>query len=144
MRTAASRETQYESTRTEVLSGMSYVNYAKRTTWTREKVLHALSTDPKWVEIAIVRLFDRNQIPTEQALKTTHVHNDIGFQQMDARFFSICALTIKKRARNGVPCGQRLEQWQLAKAMKPWGKQGIPRIAKYRRQILQMIEDAAA
>lgn len=123
---------------------MPYVNHNKKTTWTREQVRHMLSTDQKWIEKAIVMLYRERQTTVEQSVKQTTQHNNIGFQQMDARFFSSIAEWIENKGYAGVPLGQRLTPRQLACVKKPWGKRGIPRVAKYARQVLAEIEAKAS
>lgn len=107
--------------------------------YSESDVIEHLRTDLRWVERAIVRLFTDNQMEDEQETNNTKHRNDIGFSGPDARRFSIIAKTILKHARQGLPAGQRMFPFQIEMAMKPWGKNKIPYIAKYRKQILEMI-----
>jgi hypothetical protein len=122
---------------------MAYHGFKRYTDYTREQVRHLLSTDQKWAERAIVILYRNRQTTTEQNVQQTVENNERGFQQMDARFFSSLAEWIENRGKQGVPLGRRLTPKQYACAMKPWGRNRIPRVAKYARQILEEIEAKA-
>jgi len=116
---------------------MPYVNYNKLTPWTKEMILEKLATDDTWVERALVTLYHR-QKQTEQYVKQTVYDNEIGFQPADARYFTIFAEKLLR--------GEHLNASELRYARRPWhrGKRVIPAIAKYRGQILEVIEAAAA
>jgi hypothetical protein len=121
-----------------------YVNYKKRTDYTEEQIAFMLATDDKWLEIAIVRLHER-QITLEREAKTTIDKNEIGLQQADAKLFSQYAEQIRKRSTNGTPIGNCLNELQKRIARRPWRRPrvAIPTICKYRRQVLDMLEESA-
>jgi hypothetical protein len=121
-----------------------FVNYNKLTDYTKDDILHLLSTDNKWVEIALVRLYER-QLAVEKAAETTVAKNHVGFQVADAKQFTEFARNVMMRAQRGVPAGQRLTDYELSECRRPWhrGKYPVPTIAKYRGQILDMIETRA-
>jgi hypothetical protein len=123
---------------------MPYVNYNKVTDWTKEKILEKLTHEDVWVEHAILALHARQTEWERRVLQTVN-DNDIGFQPADARWFSKFANQIMARAESGIPEGQRLSPRQFAYCRRPWhrGKRVIPAIAKYRGQLLEMIEAKA-
>jgi hypothetical protein len=110
-----------------------YVNYNKVTDWTKDKILYMLSTNDAWVEQAIIMLYKR-QTEDEKMVDVTVYDNDNGFQVADCREFG--------RYARKLLAGGHLSQMELASARRPWhrGKTPIPTIAKYRGQILEMIE----
>lgn len=120
---------------------MPYVNYNKLTPWTKAMILEKLETDSVWVERALVVIYQR-QTEWETRVDQSITHNDIGFQPADARWFSRFARQIIQREAKGVPAGERLSDRQLRYARRPWhrGKQPIPAVAKYRGQLLEIIE----
>jgi hypothetical protein len=113
-----------------------FVNYNKVTDWTEAKVLFMLETDDKWVERALVMLY-RRQTQHEQEKDTTRVKNTIGFQRGDDETMSPLARKIE--------AGGKLSEHELAYCRRPWhrGSSPIPTIAKYRGQIVDMLEAAA-
>jgi hypothetical protein len=113
-----------------------FVNYNKVTDWTEAKVLLMLETDDKWVERALVMLY-RRQTEYEKQKDTTRVKNTIGFQRGDDE-------TMSPLARK-VMAGEKLSDMELAYVRRPWhrGRTPIPTIAKYRGQIVDMLEAAA-
>lgn len=121
-----------------------YVNHNKRTPYTKEMILEKLRTDARWVERALVVLYER-QTQWEQRVDQTVNRNDIGFQPADARYFSSFARQVIAKAQRGIPEGERLTPKQLAYARRPWRRPAvpIPAIAKYREQILEIIEAKA-
>jgi hypothetical protein len=121
-----------------------YVNYKRNTEYTVEQIAFMLATDDKWLEIAIVRLHER-QIALEREAKTTIVKNEIGLQQADAKLFSQYAEQIKRKSANGTEIGKCLNDLQKRIARRPWRRPrvAIPTICKYRRQVLDMIEESA-
>lgn len=100
-------------------------------TYTKEFVAQKLSTDPKWIERAIVRLYHR-QTAHEQHSRSTNNTNGRGFNQSDAYMLSSFAVRIQK--------GYHLTEKQLAYALRP-NINGTPRIAKYAGQILQVMAE---
>ena len=62
--------------------------------WTADQVAYKLATDDKWLELAIVRLHER-QTELEKQTKSTYIKNDVGLQVADARDFSLFAKQIK-------------------------------------------------
>jgi hypothetical protein len=113
-----------------------YVNYNKVTDWTEAKVLHMLETSDTWVERALVMLYQR-QTQHEQKSDATRERNTIGFQRADVENFSPLA--------RKVLAGEKLSDRELAYCRRPWhrGRTPIPTIAKYRGQIVDMIEAKA-
>ena len=124
---------------------MPYVNYNKRTPFTKEMILEYLSTDDRWVERALVSLYNRQIEMEKRAQMTLAVKNEIGFQVADALWFTRFAQRVLSRAAQGIPEGSRLTADELTYCPRPWarGKRIIPAIGKYRGQILDMIEAAA-
>ena len=124
---------------------MPYVNYNKRTAFTKETILELLSSNDAWVERALVVLY-RRQTELEQQAGVTYRLNEVGFQVADAKWFTTLAERVIRRANDGVPEGQRLTRDEMAYCRRPWarGKRVIPAIGKYRGQILDLIEAAAA
>lgn len=116
---------------------MPYVNYKRLTTITLDQIAHMLATDDVWLERCIVKLHDRQTELERQARETLAIKNDIGLQRADALLFSKFAEQLKR----GVP----LNEVQKRQARRPWNrpKTPIPTICKYRRQVLEMIENAA-
>ena len=80
---------------------------------------------------ALCHLLDRQTV-AEKMTKSTNTDNDIGFQKSDARSGTLTALSFR---RSGT-----LQQWQIDKWMKPSGRSGAPRIAKYHRQLNEVAE----
>lgn len=116
---------------------MPYVNYRRLTTITLDQVSHMLATDDDWLERAIVKLHDRQTDLERQARETLAIKNEIGLQRADALLFSKYAEQLKR--------GTHLSDAQKRTARRPWNrpKTPIPTICKYRRQVLEMIENAA-
>jgi hypothetical protein len=117
---------------------MPYVNYNKVTDWSKEKILEKLATDDNWVERALVALYKR-QVSQEISgdYGVTVYENERGFQVADALEFTEYARQLLR--------GEHLNRTQLASCRRPWhrGKRAIPTIAKYRGQLLDMIEKSA-
>ena len=113
-----------------------YVNYNKVTDWTEDKILFMLSTNDVWVERALVMLYER-QTKEEQVKDSTKHRNTIGFQRGDDETMSPLARKVQS--------GGKLSQMELAYVRRPWhrGRTPIPTIAKYRGQILDIIEAKA-
>ena len=106
------------------------------TDWTKAKILDMLSTNDAWVEMAIVALFKR-QTEVEKQTGETYVKNHVGFQVADAREFGNYARVIL--------AGGHLTADDLRNCRRPWkrGTVAVPTIAKYRGQLLEMIEAKA-
>lgn len=83
-----------------------------------ETAMHAIGK-------ALVHLFNRQTV-VEQKSNDTRYHNEMGFTPADAH--SGC-LTAKYYLRHG-----KLEDWQIQRWIRP-NKKGVPRLAKYWRQI---------
>jgi hypothetical protein len=115
---------------------MMYVNYNRVTSWTKEQILYCLETDDRWVERALVMLFNR-QTEIEQRVNETFDDNDRGLQRADVWKFSAFA----KR----IIAGGHLTHEELSYCRRPWCRGRVPvvTIGKYRGQILDMIESAA-
>ena len=113
-----------------------YVNHNKVTDWTKERILDKLATNDSWVELAIVALFNL-QTSLEKQTGETYIKNTVGFQVADAREFGEYARKII--------AGGHMTADELRSARRPWlrGKVAIPTIAKYRGQLLAIIEAKA-
>jgi hypothetical protein len=94
--------------------------------WTRERLSELLLRSDAAVERALVVLHDR-QTATEQATLTTKDANGVGFGAFDADIFSSFAERVKR--------GFHLSPRQLQICRKATGKSGIPRIARYWKQL---------
>lgn len=117
---------------------MAYINYVKVSDWTKHSVRVMLETNDAWTEKAIVALYNR-QTRLEQQHGTTRDLNRVGFQVADSEDFG-------KFARK-ILSGNRLSESELAYCRRPWGRgadKTMPTIAKYRGQILDMIDSALA
>lgn len=95
--------------------------------YTIEQVKHKLGTDQKWVERAIIKLFER-QTADEQRTDQTRVTNHRGFTHGDARRLS--------KAAKWIQSGRPLTGVHLNKAFKS--------VPKYARQVLEMIQETEA
>jgi hypothetical protein len=87
------------------------------------------SNNPAKVQAVIGRalvVLLRNQTSDEQAMNTTNEDNGVGFTGADARGGSI---TAKFWIKN-----QRLEDWMVDNWTRP-NTNGVPRLAKYHRQL---------
>jgi hypothetical protein len=113
-----------------------YRDKNKVTTLTIADVVSMLETNDAFVEASIVALYKR-QTELEQRVSETFNKNDIGMQVADARLFSRLA---RKLLNN-----ERLTQDELREVRRPWHRAKVAQatICKYRKQILQMIEEAA-
>lgn len=103
---------------------------------TRKWMIDYINTQPRpkverMVGRALVALL-RRQTEAEQIMNSTTLHNDVGFTGADGR--SGC-LTAKSYLKN-----KRLLDWQLNKWTKP-NKRGIPRIAKYWKQLDEVAKE---
>ena len=114
-----------------------YVNHNKLTKWTKASILDMLTVNDAWVEMALVALYKRQTSPEKAVLATLYEKNEKGFQVADARDFSLYAMKIMR--------GEHLNADELRNCRRPWkrGRVAIPTIAKYRGQILDMIESKA-
>lgn len=91
---------------------------AKRTApWTRDEINSLLETNPKAVEQAMLRLWDR-QTRVEQQQNATIYHNTVGFSAFHARSGMKFAKFIMAAIRKGVPAGERLYGTAAEKALK--------------------------
>lgn len=98
--------------------------------WTEQEIIDLLARSDKAVERALLRLYER-QTSYEQSSEITHDANDVGFGAFDAEIFSSFAKQILR--------GFHLSPKQLEVCRKPFGKKNpIPRIAKYRKQLLEV------
>lgn len=114
-----------------------YINYNKLTDWTPAKVLSQLETSDKWVESAIVALYQR-QTEIEKQAGCTVDDNERGLQQADAKDFG--------RLARKILAGGHLTIAELAHVRRPWRRGSVPviTIGKYRKQLVRMIEAKAA
>ena len=105
---------------------------------TRESITETLKTRDrnyvsKFIGRALVVLL-QHQTESERVSDSTQEHNLVGFTHADA--FS-GSMTAKYFLKHG-----KLEPWQMERWMK-LNKHGIPRIAKYWRQLDQAAHDKA-
>lgn len=91
--------------------------------YTKEVIQENLSTNPKWIERALVVLYER-QTYDEKVTKETIKENGIGFNSSDSRYLSYCSEWVLK--------GNRLNGKHLEKCGK--------KLPKYWRQIKEIIE----
>lgn len=98
--------------------------------YNRQGITQLLRDNDRAVIRALRVLFKR-QTTAEQSTNTTQVWNERGFTGADAHYGSIHA---KIAIRD-----DRLTDWQLAYWRKP-NKRGVPRIAKYWRQLIEEAE----
>jgi hypothetical protein len=62
--------------------------------WTPDEIREKLETDIRWLERAVVAIWDR-QTTDEQLAETTKHHNARGFSAPDARYLSYVTMWIK-------------------------------------------------
>jgi len=98
----------------------------KPTVWTKELVRERLERNDKWVQAAVVSIFN-GQTESEKAVGATHEDNGIGFNGVDAEFLSSLATQIIKRGF--------LTVGQLPYARK--------KILKYSKQLADIANQAA-
>jgi len=91
--------------------------------YTKEQIQEKLKSDIRWMERAVLVLFDR-QTSDEQLDLDTHHMNGVGFNGMDARYLSWVATYIRK--------GNHLSGRHIEKVGK--------KLPKYWKQILDEIE----
>lgn len=77
--------------------------------WTRDEIINRISTNDRWVERAIVRLY-RGQTDEEKQAENTYDHNDIGFNAVSAHVGTYMAKWILS--------GKRLDGKWMEKARK--------------------------
>jgi hypothetical protein len=98
---------------------------------TKKSIDHAIAcqidNDPQFIEQAILALY-RKQTENEQSTRRTYERNRAGFSAPDAFEFSRMAERLLE--------GERLSQSDLESCRHPM-KNGMPRLAKYRRQLHQ-------
>jgi hypothetical protein len=91
------------------------------TTFTKEVIKSNLSTNPKWIERALVVLYEY-QTDSEKSTNKTQIFNDLGFNKPDSSYLSYCAKWVKSgRSLSGVhltKCGQKLPKyWRQIKEL---------------------------
>lgn len=103
---------------------------------TEKDVAILLATNDEWLERAILALY-RRQIYLEKKTRTTYKKNEVGFQVADSVEFSKFAEKLLR--------GEHLTGAEKASARKLWFRSNppIPRICKYRKQILHIIKENA-
>lgn len=95
--------------------------------YTIEIVKSKLSSDQRWIEQAIVKLYDF-QTADEQASDETKHENGVGFNAFDAKVLSYYATWLKR--------GNHLNGKHLDKAKKM--------VPKYAKQILHLINQKSS
>lgn len=83
------------------------------TQFTKDFVRNKICTDRRWTERAIIALYNRQTLD-EQVTMSTRVHNNQGFNGVDAEYFSSLAEQLNK--------GRHLSDRQLASAQRSIGK----------------------
>lgn len=81
----------------------------QRKVWTRDEIKAQILADDRWVERAIVAIYNK-QTSHEQAIGSTMVHNGVGFAHCHANLGSYYARWIKS--------GKMLSGHHVAKARK--------------------------
>lgn len=115
-------------------------------TYTEAEIRKNLETNPKWVERALIRLFER-QTEYEQRADHTRNLNMRGFQPCDAFMFSRFAkYLLQNPSRTLSPkqlayCGVRDNRMPTLR-LRMW--RGAPAICKYAKQLLDVIEEDRA
>jgi hypothetical protein len=99
---------------------------------TEDEVVNLILHNPEYVKEAILLVY-QEQENVEKALRKTIAHNGVGFDTVDARVFSEMAERIL--------LGQPLSVVDLSTCRRPTNN-GIPRIAKYRGQLLDAADRA--
>ena len=107
---------------------------------TKEWIAEYVRTGPdhkvaNMVGRALVALF-RRQTSEEQTLQQTRLRNGMGFTGPDARRGTVGAKTFLKY-------GRFTSEWQWRRWIIP-DKKGLPRIAKYARQLNEVAQQKAA
>lgn len=97
--------------------------------WDRARLNDLLLSNDRAVERALIVLFDR-QTSEEKATETTRVLNNRGFTAADAEILSSLAKQVRR--------GRTLTSRQLGICRK-LGKNGVCRLARYHRQLLEEI-----
>jgi hypothetical protein len=69
---------------------MFYKQEKKMKNWTAEEIKHKLETDQKWLERAIVAIYNK-QTADEKNSEETKYHNGVGFSGADAHLLTYCA-----------------------------------------------------
>jgi hypothetical protein len=116
-----------------------------KATITEADIRRNLETNPKWVERALIRLFER-QTSYERAAERTHNLNMRGFQPCDAFMFSRFAKYLTERPGRSLSpkqlayCGVRDSRMPNLR-LRMW--RGAPAICKYAKQLLDIIEEDA-
>jgi hypothetical protein len=77
-------------------------------TYTKDQIKTKLSTDIRWMERALIVLFNR-QTFEEQDSGSTHVYNNRGFTGSDARYLTYISKWLMSDSRNHLS-GKHLEK----------------------------------
>lgn len=92
--------------------------------WTKERIWQGIENSQTWLEKAILTLYDR-QTDLEKSIDCTYAENGIGFNGIDANYFSYLAKWIQS--------GRHLSGEHLARAKK--------RIKKYCGQLARIANE---
>lgn len=99
-----------------------------KSTYTKEFIQEKLSTDSRWVERSLIKLYGR-QTEDEKTTKETRWENGMGFNGSDSRYLSYCSQwVLSGRSLSGVhleKCGKKLQKY--------W-KQILDEIIEHNRQ----------
>lgn len=82
--------------------------------YSKEVIKENLSRNPKWIERALVVLYER-QTYDEKVTKETIKENGIGFNSSDSRYLSYCSEWVLKgrhlNEKHLTKCGQKLPKY---------------------------------
>lgn len=85
-----------------------------KTTYTKEFIQDKLSTDLRWIERSLIKLYER-QTRDEQRSKETTTLNGVGFNSSDSRYLTYCSEWVLKGnhlSRQHVEkCGTKLKKY---------------------------------
>jgi len=83
-------------------------------TFTKEVIQEKLSTDIRWIERSLVKLYER-QTREEQTTKETITENGVGFNSSDSRYLTYCSqwvLSGRSLSRHHIDkCGGKLKKY---------------------------------
>ena len=99
-----------------------------KSTYTKEFIQDKLTTDSRWVERSLIKLYGR-QTEDEKTTKETKWENGMGFNGSDSRYLSYCSQwVLSGRSLSGhhlTKCGTKLKKY--------W-KQILDEIIEHNRQ----------
>ena len=85
-----------------------------KSTYTKEFIQQQLTSNPKWVERSLIKLYER-QTRDEQTTRETSNSNGVGFNKSDSRYLSYCSQwVLSGRSLSGnhlIKCGVKLQKY---------------------------------